>query len=419
MVSVIVLARYLEPHGRGEYFIFQAMVSMLTVFGDLGLSQSANVFVGRHADRKVTIHRFLSRSAFALWIGMSLIGGAVLWLVGDTLIPNFPAKWEWAAFGVLPIMLYAGFWNSMMIGMGHIWLLNGVQLVMSPVQLLLILVLIVGMSGGIGTAVCVYLFTMLLQFVLMVVAATRLGLLAREEVREDDLSGRMLAFGLRGYPNAIATMLWMRLPVFVLNLFHGSVPVGVFSVAQQLAEKSLLPIQAVQDAIYRRMSTLSTNEAISVMNRYVRVVASSMMVVTLMGGLLAPWVVRILFGNAYQDAADAFWILIIGAAFVSVAMIVSTYVLGQLERPGLLSMLAGANAIVCALLSVWLIPSWVERGAAAAIALTQIAGTIVVMVLYLRITGANVKDVLLVRRSDVNLLVTEVIALACRKNIRK
>lgn len=284
MASVIVLARYLEPRGRGEYFIFQALVSVLTVFGDLGLSQSANVFVGRHTCRKVAIHRFLARSVFVLWIGLSLIGGTVLWLFGDMLIPNFPPKWEWAAFGVLPIMLYAGFWNSMMIGMGNIWLLNGVQLVMSPFQLLLILVFIVGMSGGIGTAICVYLLTMLLQFVLMVVAATRLGLLASNEVEEDDLSGRMLSFGLRGYPNAIATMLWMRFPVFVLNLFHGSVSVGVFSVAQQLAEKALLPIQAVQDAIYRKMSTLSANEAISVMNRYIRVVASSMMVVTLLGG---------------------------------------------------------------------------------------------------------------------------------------
>jgi O-antigen/teichoic acid export membrane protein len=418
MVSVIVLARYLEPRGRGEYFIFQAMVSMLTVFGDFGLSQSANVFVGRHADQKVAIHRFLARSSFALWIGMSLLGGVVLWLVGDRLIPNFPAKWEWAAFGILPIMLYSGFWNSMMIGMGHIWLLNGVQLVMSPFQLLLILVFIVGLSGGVGTAVTVYLFTMLLQFVLMVVAANRLGLLARVQAHDDDLSRQMLAFGLRGYPNAIATMLWMRLPVFVLNLFHGSVPVGVFSVAQQLAEKALLPIQAVQDAIYRKMSTLSTGAAIAVMNRYVRVIVSSMIMVMLMGGLLAPWMVRILFGDSYLGSADVFWILLIGGVFVSVAMIVSTYVLGQLERPGLLSMLAGANAVVCALLSVWFIPSSAELGAAAAIACTQIAGAIVVVVLYLRITGTTLKDVLLIHRSDVSLLVTEVIALAYRKNVR-
>jgi O-antigen/teichoic acid export membrane protein len=125
-----------------------------------------------------------------------------------------------------------------------------------------------------------------------------------------------------------------------------------------------------------------------------------------------------LFGNSCQDAADSFWILIIGVAFVSVAMMVSTYVLGHLGRPGLLSMLVGAYAEVCALLSLWLIPSWAERGASAAVACTQAAGTIVAVVLYLRITGANAKDGLLISWSDANLLVTEVIALACRKNVR-
>ncbi len=45
MASVIVLARYLEPKDAESIF-FQTLVSVLSVIGDCGLSQSANVFVG-------------------------------------------------------------------------------------------------------------------------------------------------------------------------------------------------------------------------------------------------------------------------------------------------------------------------------------------------------------------------------------
>ncbi len=401
VISVILLARYLEPQGRGEYFLFQTLVSVLSVVGDCGLSQSVNVFVGRTAERKMLIHAFVSKAVIILWIAMGWVGGAVLWFAGEQLLPDFSTRWQWAAFAVLPCMLYAGFWNSLMIGLGEIPLLNGVQLVIGPVQLVLILVFVVGLSGGVTSAVTIYVSTMLLQCVLMVMLSNRLGLLGRSQYVEDRLSREMLAFGLRAYPNAIATMMWMRIPVFMLNAFHGSISVGIFSVAQQLAEKALMPIQAAQDAIYGKISALSPREAIAAMNRYIRIVVAGMVAGTLGAMFLAPWVVATLFGAAYQRAAYVFWILLVGVVFVSVAMIISTYVLGQRGRPGLLSLLAGANAGICLAASYWLIPLWAEMGAALALALTQAVGAVVVFGVYSAMSAAPLRETLLLTAEDV------------------
>ncbi len=415
MASVIVLARYLEPQGRGEYFLFQTLVSVLSVIGDCGLSQSANVFVGRNVARRVLIHSFVIRSAILLGIVLLMVGGLGIWFAGESLLHDFPPRWQWAALAVLPIMLYAGFWNSVMVGLGEISFLNGVQLVIAPAQLVLILVFVVVLSGGVATAVAIYLFIMLLQCVLMLCVAAHLGLLRRSLHQEAGLSRQMLAFGIRAYPNSIATMLWMRTPIFVLNALHGPAAVGIFSVAQQLAEKALMPIQAVQDAIYRKMASLSPADAIVAMNRYLRIVSSSMVALGVLGVLLAPWIVTMLFGEAYRQAAYAFWILLVGIVFVSVAMIVSTYVLSQRGRPGLLSLLAGANACLCLILSYCLIPTWREMGAAAALASTQAVGAVIVFGLYTAMSSASLRDTLLLTGHDVASLLDQFSGLGWRK----
>jgi len=294
-----------------------------------------------------------------------------------------------------------------------------VQLVIGPVQLVLILALVVGLSGGVTSAVTIYLCTMLLQCVLMVRLSRRLGFLGGSEHVEAGLSRQMLAFGLRAYPNAIATMGWMRIPVFMLNAFHGPASVGIFSVAQQLAERALMPIQAAQDAIYGKMSSLSPREAITAMNRYIRIVVSGMVASTVGAMLLAPWIVMALFGPSYQPAVYVFWILLVGVVFVSVSMIVSTYVLGQRGRPGLLSLLAGANACICLASSYWLIPTWAEMGAAMALALTQAVGAVVVFGLYWITSSATLRETLLLTSEDVTSVLKQLGKLTWRKGAQR
>lgn len=418
VVNVIVLARYLEPKGRGEYFIFQALVLVMTVIGDLGLSQSANVFSARQGDRVQDVHRVLVRLVPVSWVGLAIVGGGVLLIFGETILPNFPLMWQVIAFAVLPVMLYAGFWNSMMIGMGQIWAMNGVQLVISPCQLLLVFVFVVWLSGGVLSAIVIYLASMVVQCLLMVVIAFRLGLRRRDQGSLGELAARMISFGLRGYVGSISTMLWMRIPVFLLNAYHGPVAVGVFSVAQQFAEKVLLPIQAIQDAIYRKISTLDSGEATATMNRYLRIVSSSMGLVVLVGIVAAPWVVMMLFGNAYLGAANVFRIFLIGTVFISTSMILSTYLLGHRERPGLLSLLAGANALVCLFLSFLFIPDWAEIGAAATVALTQLLGTVIVFTLYLSVASTSLREALLLGSEDLLLICDHIRAITWRKQLK-
>ena len=415
IINALLLARLLGPRGFGEYFLFLRVVSVLTVVADLGLSQSANAFFGRHEEWRDYLHQLILRFVPAFSVCTAILGGSVIWLAGDTLLPNLPGRLTWMAFAVLPIQLYTNIWISMMTGMGRIWQLNLVQLITGTLSLLMTLIFIVGLSGGVITAATIYAVAILVQSLIMISMALRIntGSAAGEPPRE--LPRQMLHFGLRGYLGSFSYILWTRVPVFLLNAFHGPAAVGIFSVAQQLVDRVLLPIQAVQDASYRKMSVLSSREATVSINRSLRLTWWGMWIVVLAGVLVAPPVIVLLLGQKYAASAEVCRLLLPGVAFMGAALLLDTYFLNQLHRPGLLSIVAWVNALISLALALLFIPSLAERGAAIGLVLTQVVGALIYFALYLRLSGARLTEMFLIRSDDLQLLRQQVGAMLSRR----
>jgi O-antigen/teichoic acid export membrane protein len=414
-INTLLLARLLGPQDYGTYIIFIKVISVLTMVGDFGLSQSANAFLGRHEEWLAQVNRILLYFISLLWMGTIILGTCVLWLWGDKLLPNYPSKWMWLAFGILPASLYSNFWYNMMIGLGQIWRLNLVRLVSSLLSLVLTVIFVAALRGDATTAVMIYVAAMALQFLVMLLITFRLGRGKIENTAPPELSQRMLRFGLRGYLGTILYVSWVYyIPVFALNSIHGAAAVGIFSVGQQIVEKVLLPVQAMQDTIYKKMAVLSNQVATLTMNRYLRLAWWGMLASALIGILIAPWAIVLVLGDAYASAAQICRVLLLGVTFMSVSMLLDTYFINQLHRPGLVSVVNGVNVLI-SLLAVTLISLGGAMGAAWTLVLTQIAGALFVLVLYLRMTRAPVTQLLLINRDDLNLIRAQVGAILWRK----
>ncbi|MGB7923973.1 MAG: oligosaccharide flippase family protein [Pyrinomonadaceae bacterium] len=409
MLNALLLARILGPQGFGEYFLFLRVVSVLTVVADFGLSQSANAFFGRYEEWRAHLHKIILRFV-PLFSACTLgIGALIVWLAGDTLLPNLPRQLTWMAFAVMPIQLYANIWISMMTGMGRIWQLNLAQLITSTLSLLMTLVFVVALSGGVITAATIYTVAILVQSAMMLAMALKINSVSTRAEEDEEqppaaLSTEMLHFGLRGYLGSFSYILWTRVPVFMLNYFHGTAAVGIFSVAQQLIDRMLLPVQAVQDASYRKMSRLSSRAARFTMNRYLRLTWWGMWVVVALGVLLAPSVIVLLLGQKYAASAEVCRLLLPGVAFMGAALLLDTYFLNQLRRPGMLSIVAWVNALVSLTLALLFIPAMAERGAALALVFTQILGGAVYFALYVRLSRARPSEFFLIHRKDLTAL---------------
>ena len=404
MTNVLLLARTLGPQRFGEYFLFLRVVSVLAVLADLGLSQSANAFFGRHQGWRGSIHRVILKFVPIFWLITTAIAGLILWSFGDTLLPNLTTSLTVIAFAVLPLSQYANLWNSMMLGMGKIWTVNLLQLVMCGISLVSTIIFVVLFSGGVMVAATIYFSVMLVQALIMLVMALRVSEDGLSDGPPAELAQKMLNFGLRGYPGSLFYLVWARVPVFIINVTYGSVAVGYFSIAQQIAEKIQLPVQAIQDVVYQRMSVLSRQMATLSMNRYLRLTWWGMIIVVLLAGLLAPWVVVPLLGPAYVNVIVPTQILLAGVAFVGVSQLLEVYFVNQLHRPGLASILTWVSVALGLTLAVLLIPIYAERGAAWAVACTSILGGLVYVGIYLSVTGTSIKELLLIRKEDISLV---------------
>jgi O-antigen/teichoic acid export membrane protein len=337
-------------------------------------------------------------------LAATVVVGLVLWFGGRVLLPNLTPLLTAMAFVVLPLSLYANVWNSMMIGTAQIWRVNLLQLVMCTLSLSLTAIFVVLLRGGVRTAAINYLVVMFIQFLVMLTMGVRFSKDLPAVESPEDLRQRMMSFGLRAYPGSIGQLLFMRIPVFIINITHGPAAVGIFSIAQQVAEKILLPVEAIQDVIYQKMSVLPGRVAAEFMNLYLRLTWWGMWAIVILGSFLSYVGVMLLLGPAYLQAIGVAQILFAGSAFAAVSLLLDTFFVNQLHRPGLVSILAWLKFLLGFTFGLLLIPSFGVKGAAASLALMQIIGAAIYVYLYLRVTKSGLKNLLYIRAHDIALL---------------
>jgi O-antigen/teichoic acid export membrane protein len=103
--------------------------------------------------------------------------------------------------------------------------------------------------------------------------------------------------------------------------------------------------------------------------------------------------------------------MLVGSASMVLSVLLIPYFLGQLRRPGLLSVLAWVNVVLNLALALWAIPPWAESGAALAVVGAQLVGTLLAFVIYLRLADTPLSCATAPRGSDISRAVGEVRAM--------
>jgi O-antigen/teichoic acid export membrane protein len=105
-------------------------------------------------------------------------------------------------------------------------------------------------------------------------------------------------------------------------------------------------------------------------------------------------------GARYAAAAPLLRMLLAGVLFTACALVLDTYFLNQLRRPGLLSLLSVGQVAVVAGLGVLLIPRFAASGAAASLTLAEILGALSYACWHLRASGSTVRDLVVLNDAD-------------------
>lgn len=401
LVTGVVLARTLGPDLLGQYYLLYTITLTLSLFVSLGVEAANSVFVGRGEEHPGRIH-----TASLLLTG--LLGGtavAAAWAACPVEALGLVGRVERLDFLLallaVPFILYQNLVWSIFIGTGHLVLMSRTKIAIAALRLLGDLAMVslaLGVRGLIASfLVCSALGAGLLLYASLPVARPR-------KLDPRRLLGRLTGFGVRSHLGTIAGQLHFRADTFILNAFHGTGSVGLYSVAVQAAELPLLFFGAIGNAIFARVSGSDRAEATRLVSFLIRLGFGAWLVLVTLGLVVVPPLMLLVLGPAYATSGQAFALLIGGTAAIGVSRLCAPYFLGQLKRPGLLSGLAWLNVGVNVALCFLLIPRLSVLGAAAASLGSYTLGLGVLLVVYARLSGLRLAETLRPRKEDLTLL---------------
>jgi O-antigen/teichoic acid export membrane protein len=323
VAMTVLVARALGPSGRGLVAIGIAITLTLVQLGTLGLVTANPYFVAR--DHRVTT-KLITNS---LWIAAGL--GVILIALGAAFKAGFPGATrglEWpetlAALAAIPFALASPFLQSLLLGQGRIIPYNTVELIQAGLVLSALAVglfaLDFGVFGVLAVLACGYLVGVITSIAFLRAHA---GPPSRPDL---ELARATLKYGLRAYAATVLSFLVIRLDVFLVNSYLGSVEAGLYSIAAALAEGIYLLPVVVGLNLFPRVARGGSAEQTAAVFRVVAVLYGAVVLVSVP---LAGPTVELLFGPDFDGAVELYYWLAPGIFFLGLLTILSNHFAGR------------------------------------------------------------------------------------------
>lgn len=217
------------------------------------------------------------------------------------------------------------------------------------------------------------------------------GALMREVVRFGAFTG--LA-GFVSYFN-------YRVDLLLVAGLDGEVASARYATAVRLAEGLWLFSTTIAIASYAAVGSLGRSEAAAVTAEGVRHTLLVVLGLAVPIFVLAPWLLGILFGSQYSEAAVALRVLCVGTLLYAPQSVISNYYTVQLGKPWLSLSLATCSLCISVVVSSILIPRIGYEGGAWGTAISYGITAVISTWLFLRLSDVRASDLWRIRREDV------------------
>ncbi len=398
IVVSVVLTRSLGPEQRGVY--------ALLVTTNVLVSNMAHLSAGRAFINMLARGRYSLGEVNTLAVLLSLILGAIL--LGATaslypflppnLLPNVPYSFLLVAMALTAATIYQIYWSAMMVGLNRIIVMNKLNLAIN----LSSSVLMISAVGLFGWGLIGFLAVWTLSSIAGMLGALFLSARIDRPVWPPrwTMVREALGFGLRSHPTNVAHHLFLRLDLYIVNALIGAAAVGFYSVSTSLAEKLWLPLNALHASSAGKVTQLPRDESALLAAKVSRTSVLLILMIALPFGLVSPWLIPFLYGAEFSASVLPLVILLGGVLSFSVMMVLNNYIVGQMQRPGLLSIISWLQVAISLPLYVVLILWQGIVGAALASSITYILSMLSTLIIFVRDSGLPPRSVLLPRPED-------------------
>lgn len=382
LAASVLTARALGPGGRGDYYFAVTFAGLLVQFGHLGLASSNTYLVAR--DRSL----LRGLVANSLWVSLAVGGGGgivvALILLGLNVFPDLPTSlFVFGVMLVFPSLFYL-LGTNLLVGIGRIGAFNVVETLGNLLVLLLVAIaaaFALGVTGFLTAAVVGW--TVSAVAVLLVLMRWPLGRFAFDRA----LFATGFRYAAKAYLITLLGYLVLRSNVFLLQSAVGSVQVGYYSIAAQIADVLIIFPSTVAVVLFPDLIRSAATRWSSMLGSAAVVTAIIAAACAVMALVAAPFVEAI-YGPAFGPAVPVLLLMLPGVVFLSATTIVSQF-LGAVGMPRALVAVWAATLALVTSLNLVLVPALGVAGAAVALSTSYFALLLMVCALAIRNRGSS------------------------------
>ena len=389
----VILARELGPLLKGELTLFLLISSIFSLAMRFGLDTSIIRFI-KKKDANFTL---VTHSIFlALSIIFSFLLLSLLVSNYSNTISDFFSNREYYYFLYLlvPLEVVGILIASYLLGSGQITKYS-ISIVSQPAAMLAMLIILFVLKIDFSLLnVIIFIVISFLTKLIYLVFETR-HLFALSERFNLVKSLDLFRFGLKSHIGNIMDFFIIRTDILLISFFIGMEAVGIYSIAV-LAEKVNIISNSVGSAV---LSKIKSSEDANLVNKVLRLTLPILLIIIFLTYVSSEYIIILLFGDAFQNAAQPFIILIIGFSILFISKPIKAYLV-VIDKPILLTHASTLALLFNLTLNLLLIPIYGLKGAAIATTIANIVYVLFLLYHFKKNTNGNLKSILFLRKSD-------------------
>jgi len=395
LLTSVVLARLLGPEGKGTFSTLLVYSGLIVSVAELGIRQSTIYQIGSGVHDEVTV----VETVFFMLIASSALGMLILWLIYA--LPSSHRIGLVTAMLVsclIPVQLASKYMTGILFGRQEIARFNRVLWMPSVANLLLIAIFVWFVDGGVAGALLAMLIANALVSIYSIFLTARGGNI-RVRIHAQ-VALEMVKLGAVYAAAHFVLLLNYRVGIVVLERMVPIGDVGRYALAVSIAEL-IWQVPAVVGAVVFTRSSAAKDRGV-----FTTKVLSLFRVSLLFGAMaglalamIGPKLISIVFGRDFAESGTILRILIPGVVVMIAQKVLNMDLAGQ-GKPQAGLVLFFISAMINVLLCLLLVPHYGVYGAGIASTVSYIFAAGAFLILYCRMVGVAVKEVLSYRRTD-------------------
>lgn len=411
--SGVIIARTLGPVGKGQVFLVVQMAGLGSMIFSLGLGNS---YLFHLRKGLITGKEAMGHATFLL--SVVALACLLVYLWGLPLLGFLTGK-------ELPDVLLAGMLLMIVLNISTQY--SGGILMHDPKGIQWISTF--GVIGGVGYILV--LLTLVWYFrlgSLGAVSAALAPLVIRQLLTGWFLFGRMqlpftfgglhwtkplVAYGLASFTGNLMLTTACRVDTFLINALIGPAPLGVYSVAVNMAELTLMVPAAVGVALFPHLTSQKDADRVATSSLVARLSLCLGLISAIGVGIFGYPVIALIFGQRFIGAYQPLLALLPGLVAMTTAYGYANY-FASLGRPLVNAAVFGVGVVVNVGLNLLVISRFGIVGAAAVTSCSYLVSMALFIILISRMAVVPWQSLVLPRRSDLMLIIDKIRPLLLR-----